>query len=301
MAETTKIQWTDSTFNPWRGCTKISPGCAHCYAERGSKRNPAVLGVWGNNGTRVLASETQWKEVLKWEREASKRGRPIRVFCASLADVFEDWQGQLTNAQGHPIWLLPRFLGEDREPFRLEHARKQLWKLVRQTPHLIWQILTKRPDNVRSMMPEGTWPNVWLGVSVENQEYTWRMDCLQDACDNHLSVPVKFVSAEPLLGPILFGGALPAFRWVIVGGESGGKARECDLAWARSIRDQCRDAKVACFVKQLGGNRVESGSIHEVGSHLTFHGSYSLNLITDNKGGNIAEWPEDLKVREFPN
>src|SRR5262245_66670777 len=97
MAERTAIQWTTHTFNPWRGCSKVSPGCAHCYAETFAGRNPSVLGVWGPKGTRVLASKTMWSEPHRWNRQAEARGERARVFCASVADVFEDWRGGMHN------------------------------------------------------------------------------------------------------------------------------------------------------------------------------------------------------------
>src|SRR5262245_49606753 len=119
--ENSKIQWTDHTFNVWRGCEKVSPGCAHCYAETMSRRNPAVLGEWGKHGTRVIASEAMWREPLKWDRQARAAGVRKRVFCASLADVFED----------RPELVAPR---------------ERLFRLIEDTPNLDWQLLTKRPE-----------------------------------------------------------------------------------------------------------------------------------------------------------
>jgi hypothetical protein len=179
------------------------------------------------------------------------------VFCASLADVFED----------RPELIEPR---------------RRLAGLIRDTPHLDWLLLTKRPGNARRMIPEmwaagAGWPrNYWVGASVEDQE---RAD---ERIPELLEVPapVLFLSIEPLLGPIEFA-TLAGVSWVIVGGESGPKARPCDLGWIRSIIGQCRSAGVAPFVKQLGGRPI------------------GLRL-TDRKGGEPAEWPEDLRVREFP-
>src|SRR5690349_347144 len=123
MSATSKIQWTHSTFNPWRGCTKVSSGCTHCYAESLSKRNPKTLGVWGANGSRAIAAESYWRQPLKWDKEARKTGQPWRVFCASLADVFED----------RPELHAPRL---------------RLLKLIEETTSLTWLLLTKRPENV---------------------------------------------------------------------------------------------------------------------------------------------------------
>jgi len=177
MGERTDIQWCDHTFNPWRGCQRVSPGCHNCYAETLSRRNPKVLGEWGPTGLRAIASESYWKQPLAWDRAAKKAGERRRVFCASLADVFEDHPG-------------------------LEAPRARLWEIVDATPNLDWLVLTKRPENIGDMVPD-VWNetppgHLWLGVSCEDQpradERIWRL----------LQTPaaVRFVSAEPLLaGP----------------------------------------------------------------------------------------------------
>lgn len=251
MGQNSKIEWTHHTFNPWRGCQKVSPGCEHCYAETMSKRNPSVLGKWGPNGTRVIAVESYWNQPLKWDREAKVSGERRRVFCASLADVFED------------------------RP-ELASPRERLFQLISDTPNLDWLLLTKRPENIeRLMWPAPTeadpcsvlgggdyLPNVWLGTSVEDQE---RAD---ERIPHLLEVPatVRFLSCEPLLGPIEFSDvshrsdsikqlgkpALAGIDWVIVGGESGADARPMCPGWARSIRDQCKAAGVAFHFKQWG-------------------------------------------------
>jgi len=256
MAENSKIQWTDMTFNPWRGCTKISAGCANCYAETMSGRNPGVLGVWGPNGTRVVAAEAQWKEPLKWEKRAQTAfiaarmaGEPAperpRVFCASLADVFEDWPYTMVDSQGRTLntdWT-PQLHGD--AALMMRHVRERLFRLIDATPNLDWLILTKRPENLKGMLPT-IWQtdrmpnNLWLGTSVENQEQA------EKRIPELLKVPaaVRFLSCEPLLGPVdlekwLYrykskvsglryktpGAAgdhdvLPGIDWVIVGGES---------------------------------------------------------------------------------
>ncbi|GAA4349950.1 phage Gp37/Gp68 family protein [Hymenobacter saemangeumensis] len=286
MAENSNIEWTDHTFNPWRGCTKVSAGCKNCYAETLSKRNPAVLGEWGPNGTRVVAAESYWKEPLKWNAKALASGTRARVFCASLADVFED----------RPELHTPRL---------------RLLRLIYDTPQLDWLLLTKRPENIVPAIEQahhdgcayfnsqavsegyftfiewlGAWlngsppTNVWLGTSVENQEQAdLRIPLLLEA-----PATVRFLSMEPLLGPVDLGrvfmlckhwngqGGDPnvygkywwkrqalvwagwenGINWVIVGGESGPKARPMHPDWARSLRDQCEAAGVAFHFKQWG-------------------------------------------------
>ncbi|RVT91439.1 phage Gp37/Gp68 family protein [Rhodovarius crocodyli] len=225
MAEATGIEWADSTFNPWVGCTKISPACDNCYAEGWAKR-AGEAGLW--SGTLRRTSVQNWNLPRRWNREAAAAGAPRRVFCASLADVFDN--------QADPAW------------------RADLWRLIRETPALTWFLLTKRPQNVRKMLPpewgEAGWPNVWLGTTAEDEEYylkRWR----------HLSVvpaPLRFLSYEPALGPL---GDLRfqdkgAPDWLIVGGESGPGARPMHPAWAREVRDQCSQAGVPFMFKQWG-------------------------------------------------
>lgn len=301
-----KIQWCHSTFNPWRGCTKVSPGCANCYAEKQSRRNPKVLGVWGDQGTRVIAAESYWRMPLTWNREAAAAGERHRVFCASLADVFED----------RPELVAPRV---------------RLFHLIQETPHLDWLLLTKRPENVirfrggdgvpRSW-PENMPPNVWLGTSVEDQK---RAD---ERIPHLLQVParVRFLSCEPLLGPVdltrLCHGKVnsltgdlcsnggewleqgPSVSWVIAGGESGAGARECNIGWIRSLRDQCQAAGVAFFCKQLGRAPYVDHSPPGVAAIAAKYGVGPLVAeflaLKDPKGGSPEEWPDDLRIREVP-
>lgn len=268
MGENSKIEWCTHTFNPWRGCTKVSPGCARCYAEAMSRRNPAVLGIWGDRGTRVVAAEAHWRLPLKWDREAKAAGERHRVFVASLADVFED----------RPELVEPR---------------SRLFALIDSTPNLDWLMVTKRPQNVGGMWPTEThldakgmkWgasvyggrrtirrENVWLMASVEDQA---RADERIPELFRHRDlVPVLGLSMEPLLGPVDLGSHLRLPRmperivrphsvpvaymdvigldWVIVGGESGPGSRAMSPAWVRSIRDQCQRAEVPFFFKQFG-------------------------------------------------
>lgn len=246
MSETTKIEWTDATFNPWIGCTKVSPACDHCYAEASTPAR--TLGViWGAKEDRHRTSAGNWKLPRRWNAQHDEffaaHGRRRRVFCASLADVFD-------NAVD-PAW------------------RADLFQLIEQTPNLDWLLLTKRIGNVPSMMMEVAsrlfWldhleaahlpENVWLGATICNQEEADR-DILK-----LLAVParVRFLSMEPLLGPVdlrmwmraAWRGPLP-IGWVIVGGESGTNARPLHPDWARSLRDQCAAAGVPFLFKQWG-------------------------------------------------
>lgn len=258
MGENSKIEWCHHTFNPCRGCTKISPGCAHCYAERDSNRNPKILGVWGDSGTRVVASESMWTNPPKWDRAAREAGERHRVFCASLADVFEGWRGYVKDAHGDHLWdtpggWVPTDMKLGVRMVTLDHVRRRLAKLIDDTPNLDWLLLTKRPENAARMIyemwfPDAHWPkNYWLGVSVEDRKHGLpRIDVLRT-----IPAEVRFLSIEPLLedlGPI----DLTGIHWVIVGGESGPHARPMNPRWARSIRDQCQSASVPFFFKQWG-------------------------------------------------
>ena len=187
MGKNTKIEWATHTFNCWRGCTKVSEGCRNCYAESWSKRNLKVLGEWGPNGTRVIASEAMWREPRKWDRAAKEAGERHRVFCASMADVFE-------GSETMPKESWPQ----------VRNARVRLFHLISETPNLDWLLLTKRPQNVmRFCHEERSWsesmpPNCWIGTSVEDQETA-------DARIPHLlEIParVRFLSMEPLLGEV---------------------------------------------------------------------------------------------------
>lgn len=280
MGQDSNIEWTTHTFNPWRGCTKVSAGCQHCYADTLSKRNPLTLGVWGPNGTRVVASEAAWKEPLKWDRAAKAAGERHRVFCASLADVFEDWTGPMVDAAGRALhFARPGAWGVDDRgagPCSMTNVRHRLFGVIRDTPHLDWLLLTKRPENIDGLsqvaLARPLPPNVWIGTSVEDQSTA------DDRIPHLLTVPaaVRFLSCEPLLGPVKLGDHLlprlgdmkGAFRpdhqprscridWAIVGGESGPGARPCRVGWVRSLVGQCRAAAVPCFVKQLGENVVD--------------------------------------------
>ena len=223
MSKNSAIEWTVHTFNPWWGCTKISPACDHCYAEIWAKRTGYE--VWGANATRRQLSDDYWSQPLLWDRHAAQTGRRARVFCASMADVFE--------------W----------EP-ALDSLRERLWALVERTPNLDWLLLTKRPHLARRMAPwANTWPaHVWLGTSVENQHFAdHRIRFLVD-----VPCQYRFLSCEPLLGPVNLSKHIEALHWIIAGGESGGQARPTHPDWVRGVRDQCVNAGVAFHFKQWG-------------------------------------------------
>lgn len=232
MAERTIIAWTDRTFNIAWGCVKVSPGCANCYADALATRYGHS--VWGARAQRRTFGLKHWAQPLRWQREAAEKGIRYRVFTSSMSDVFLD------------------------EP-AIQHARTLLWEVVRSTPNLDWQILTKRPENIPRMLPPdwGTagYPNVWLGVSVENAEYVSRAAVLAA-----IPARIRFISYEPALGPIHEAIDLRGIQWVICGGESGARFRPMDLAWARGIRDRCKAEQVAFFFKQSSHRFTERGT-----------------------------------------
>jgi len=230
-----QIEWTDHTFNPWMGCTKISPGCLNCYAARQTNVWQHGRVVWGPSGTRVRTKPDYWKNPRKWNREAQRAETRLRVFCASLADVFED--------------------GWDET---LDPIRRDLFVLIKETPHLDWLLLTKRPEQIAPTLERLGLPNdyflslgnVWLGTTVEDQpRATLRVPILTE-----VPAVVHFLSCEPLLGSIP---DLPLddIEWVIAGGESGPGARPMEADWAREVRDQCLAAGVGFHFKQWGGVR----------------------------------------------
>lgn len=268
MSANSAIEWTDHTFNPWWGCVKVSPGCQHCYAEALSARYMPDHSVWGKHAPRRVFGEKHWAEPLKWNRKAVADGARRRVFCASMADVFERHGNRDINAA-------------------LDGERARLWSLIEQTTEgLDWLLLTKRPENILDMIP-ARWQgqlldNIWIGTSAENQRRAnERIPILA-----RVPAAVRFLSCEPLLGPIgLFGDVEcpgPAMQmhgysydtdygtewdaspevlidWVIVGGESGVDARPIKPEWVRALRDECKEWGVAFFFKQWGGRVAKSG------------------------------------------
>lgn len=326
MSDQTKIEWADHTFNPWEGCTKVSPGCAHCYAET---RNHRFGGDnWGKSKPRRRTKD--WKKPLRWNNAIN-------------------WQHEIGNIPTRPR-IFPSLCDWLDEEIPAEWLADFL-KLIQQTPNLDWLLLTKRPENFDRRMfeaskllpfePVGTnevgtvmanfacgWrggdhppENVWIGVSVEDQK---RAD---ERIPELLKIPakVRFLSVEPLLWPVRLTTVCglsfnrnpdhtlarkdgTGIDWVIVGGESGPKARPCNVDWIRDIVRQCEAAGVPCFVKQLGANIrddrcVSPYPIPDVEcwpSGAVGHESDMSIHLQHGKGGDPSEWPEDLRVREFP-
>lgn len=372
MSENTKIEWADNTFNPWIGCTKVSPGCAHCYAENTTRAR--VLRskgqeTWGKGKPRSRTSAATWRNPLKWNRAADT----IRRHCTGCGKDFEScWYREPTTIPcpgcGAPAVhvrarVFPSLCDWLDDEVPIEWLADFL-KIIHDTSNLDWLLLTKRPENWRSRIEESnrsiarvgcssdsrehsTWQmcsdwlggkapaNVWIGASAEDQP---RAD---ERIPELLKIPakVRFLSVEPLLGGVsltkighdyeytdaLRGlhrqfnsdgqcreSKLPKIDWVIVGGESGPGARACNVEWIRSIVRQCKAAGVPCFVKQLGSVVVSNGCTvpgqhwpesrvlspkHEF--HFQGEVLWRHNLI-HKKGGDPMEWPEDLRVREFP-
>ena len=242
MAETTGISWTDATFNPWWGCTRVSPGCENCYAETFDKR---VGGDhWGPGKPRRIMSEHYWNEPLRWNRKAEKAGKKLRVFCASMADIFD---AEAPAGQ-----------------------RERLWSLIRQTDHLIWQLLTKRVEGYRTLFPYDLLGHerIWKGFTAEDQK---RYD---DRWDQMRFLPgLTWWSYEPALTEVTMYKVWAKPAWVVFGGESGPGRRECLLAWALKNRAECDQHNIPWFMKQMGARTPAEGKL----------------LI-----------PDDLRIQEFP-
>jgi len=233
MAEFTKIEWCDATFNPWLGCTKVSPACDNCYAE-------ALMDVrygrvkWGAGNPRSRTAVSTWRQPRKWNRDAEKAGTRPFVFCSSLADVFDN--------EIDPAW------------------RADLFRLIEETPHLVWLLLTKRVGNVIGMSHKawGGMPrNVAIGATMASQE-EYDRDRMKLARVKEVADPLfTFGSFEPLLGPVILDCNAP--DWIIVGGESGGNARPMDLDWARSLKRQSDELGRVFNFKQVGGRANDKG------------------------------------------
>lgn len=226
MAENSAIEWTHHTFNPWTGCTKVSPACDHCYAEGWAKRSGHV--EWGPHGARRRTKT--WGNPVKWNAQAKREGRRFRVFCASLADVFDNHKTIM------PEW------------------RRELWALIRETPNLDWLLLTKRPQNIVRFLPDdwlaADYGHVWLGTSTENREEMLRRGT---ALAQVPGSGITFWSAEPLVGDL---GHIPEDimpSWIITGGENGSNYRPVDADWFRGLRDQCAAAGTPFLFKQWEG------------------------------------------------
>lgn len=259
MAKDSKIEWTHHTFNPWWGCAKVSPACKYCYAETWAKRIGSH--VWGASAPRRFFTDKHWQDPLRWDAEAAERGERRRVFCASMADVFERRK-------------------------ELNEPRERLWKLIEETPHLDWLLLTKRPQNIALMAPWGEdWPHhVWLGTTVENQ--TWaekRIPILME-----VPARIRFLSCEPLLGPIDLTSFLHqkanGIHWIIAGGESGPHSRPMNPDWVRNLRNQCAENGVAFHFKQWG-HWIPEELLTEQQKKITVLDGYRLAAVGKKQAG----------------
>lgn len=252
MAENSNIEWTHHTFNPWTGCTAVSAACDNCYAEAWAKRSGHVQ--WGPHGVRRRTKT--WGNPVKWNRQAGKEGKRFRVFCASLADVFDNHRSIQFG------W------------------RRDLYQLISDTPNLDWLLLTKRPQNIVKLAPEqwftdGIPDNVWLGTTVENQTEADRRIPHLVQCPAR----IRFLSCEPLQEPVRITPWARQLEWVILGGESGSGFREMHPRWARGLRDQCADHNIPFFFKQWSGRtRTE---IKSKGRQLdgVVHDGYPQHLV----------------------
>lgn len=336
MGQDTKIQWAHHTWNPWRGCSHAllsdgsqHPGCLNCYAERGAKRNPTVLGIWGENGSRVMAAPQTFGAPIRWNAEAEAAGERRRVFVDSWSDFFEENDAPVVDHHGERIKLGLNV------PVALKNLRESALGIMHRCQWLDFMILTKRPQNSRRMLcetnptgryltsPRGScgpaWyrENVWLLASVSDQKSADEMIPHLLTCRD--LVPVVGISAEPLVGPLDLSEYLEddhdqmlppgrAIGLVIAGGESGPRARPCVVEDIWNLVLQCRNAGVACFVKQLGSHVVTSnvnclewpeGVNFAETDHMEGAASGRI-MLNDSKGGDPDEWPEELRVREFP-
>ncbi len=331
--ENSHIQWTDHTQNFWIGCTKVSPGCAHCYAEARDKRFAEGI-HWGKGSPRQRTGPSNWRAPLKWNRDALTMAcgdcdpclaghaeacalgiKHPKVFCSSLSDIFDseipiDWFAEAMGVVKQCTALTWLLLTKRPELFRdriggalnylsTKPATNELFSLVQWLQG--WQSGNEIPSNI------------WMGTSVENQEYAdRRVPAL-------LAIPAKirFLSCEPLLGPVdlnevpledrCYGpwegpkdNPVAGIHWVIIGGESGTNARPFGVDWARSLVEQCKAAGVAPFVKQLGRAPFEHCPKADIGGVSVVEACDFLLLLNDKKGGDMSEWAPDLRVREFP-
>lgn len=275
MGEVTKIQWCHHTFNLIWGCVEVSAECDHCYAREWAKR--LGFDVWGKDADRRILSDDYWLQLAKWNKAARAAGERRRVFCSSMADVLED----------HPI---------------VATQRERLYPLIEECVWLDFLMLTKRPQNFMRFTPKhwrnGFPPNVWAMTTAGLQKSAWRIDEL-------LKVPaaVRGLSVEPMLSSLDIPRRGDLLHWAIIGGESGAKARPFSLAHARRLIRQCQDAGTAVFVKQLGAWPYDDwphDGLPPLPVKQNGQKSYPFLNLNDDKGGNISEWPADLRIREFP-
>ena len=261
----TKIAWTDTTFNIAWGCQKVSDGCKNCYADHqssgwpqgfGKNGKPALWGPgcesakgmgWEVEQNRRILSEANWKKPKAWNKQAIKNQSIMLTFSSSMADNFED----------HPV---------------IKRELKRLWKIIRATPSIHWQLCTKRAERILESLPddwfefENGYQNVWLGVSVESEKYAYRFN------DYLATIPaaVRFVSFEPALGPVHDAINFENLDWCIVGGESGKNRRPFDQQWARDMQTKCKESDVAFFYKQDTAFRSSTNPYLDGKKHYDF-------------------------------
>lgn len=294
MSEITGISWADSTWNPWHGCTKVSPGCKYCYAESWRFKKAA----WGPTAPRVRTSKVYWREPLKWNKAdwmecktCGWRGDFIETIAAGTRHVCPKCEGELKFTKRR---VFPSMCDPFEDNNQVANWRGEMFKLIEQTPNIDWLLLTKRPENIFSLGTDAVgevwdlWlarhPNVWLGASVESQEY---FEQRVAALVQNGAGAVLFLSVEPMIGPVrliptqvtqswwqFVPGNKTKIDWVICGGESGAGCRPMNMQWARDLRDDCETWGVKFFMKQLGG--------------------------FPNKRDRLDDLPMDLKVREVP-
>lgn len=245
MGEITAISWTDHTFNPWWGCSRVSPGCDNCYAETFDKRvypvelwgatedQPAkiVAAHWGNGSPRRTFGEKHWNEPLRWNRKAQEAGIMRRVFCASMADIFDE-----------------------EAP---EGQRERLWELIRKTDNLIWQLLTKRVQGYWNLPIDlMASRRVWKGFTAEDQpHYDERWHDMQRWAG------ITWCSYEPAIGPLTTYKVWHKPSWIVFGGESGHSRRPCETSWAENLLRECREHNVAFFMKQMSARTPAEGKL----------------------------------------
>jgi protein gp37 len=265
MGAVTKIEWCHHTFNPWWGCLQVSPLCDHCYAmmldTRWFKR-----AHWGPRAERRYFDNDYWQQPLKWDRRAAAAGCRRRVFCASMADVFD-------NAA---------------DPA----ARDRLWRLVRRTPNLDWVLLTKRIGNAPKMLPDDWrdgYPNVWLIVSADQTALA--RDVAKLAA---IPAVVHGVSIEPQLAPVRLDSFAGLLQWVINGGESGAGARPFHLEWARALAAECRTAGIPIFIQRLGSRP------HQAGVRLRLRDAGGVDWSEWPADLRIREFPQQNASRSAP-
>jgi protein gp37 len=279
LSKDSKIEWTHHTFNPWWGCVKVSAGCKHCYAETWARRLGKDL--WGARAERRELSPTYWKQPLAWNASAAASGTRARVFCASMADVFEDRRD-------------------------LDERRFSLWRLIETTPNLDWLLLTKRPENIQKLAPWTTrWPsNIWLGATAENQRWLDKRLPYLIEC----RAKTLFLSCEPLLGAIDLSkwtkrrhlGRRAVVDWVIGGGESGHGSRPVNPDWLRSLRDQCTAHGIQFHFKQWG-NWKPASDVAERGATKNIFLTNGDQIVVVNVGKKLAGRLLDGRAwNEFP-